>query len=81
MHHIQNFAAFLAIAALGGCSTIEPNPSPEAEQEIVVIRVPVFVVPNCNLPRSATCQWLEPPAQGAVRHQLQGHRPVKGIAL
>lgn len=81
MHHIQNFAVFLAIAVLGGCSTIEPKPNPGAEQEIVVVRVPVFVIPNCNLPRPATCQWLEPPARGAGLPQLQGPLPVKGIAL
>jgi hypothetical protein len=81
MHTSQNLLIFLAIVAMAGCSTFESKQMPQVEQKIAVIRIPVFVVPNCNLPRPGTCQSWVPPAKGAVRSEPKGSLPVEGIAL
>jgi hypothetical protein len=83
MNYIKNFSFYLALAGLAGCTSMEPTQRSDVEtpHEVVVVRVPVFVMPNCDLPRQATCQWIVPPSRGAGQRPLIAPAAVKGIAL
>lgn len=68
----------ISAALLSGCVAapqVEPRQTPPQK----VVLVPVYVVPNCGLPKAGACQWIEPPAQGNTQHPAP--QRVNGIAL
>lgn len=83
MKYIKNCLCYLAFASMAACSTLEPTREDGVEkaQDIVVIRVPVYVMPNCELPRPAGCQWIDPPSRSTEQPPLYAPASVKGIAL
>jgi hypothetical protein len=70
----------LSVALVAGCAAIPPvAPAQQTQPTQRVVRVPVYVVPNCNLPVAHACQWIEPPAGDDAQAPMP--QRVKGIAL
>jgi hypothetical protein len=80
MRPLPSTLLMLCFALMSGCAA---KPQAESQQSppqaIKIVRVPIYVVPNCNLPVAHACQWIEPPAN-AVAEPVMPQR-VKGIAL
>lgn len=70
----------LCFALVAGCAAIPPvAPAKPPLPTLRVVRVPVYVVPNCNLPVAPACQWIEPLAGDDAPAQMP--QRLKGIAL
>lgn len=53
-------ASAFCIGLISGCAFTAAPPQPEvSSSQKEVIRIPVYIVPNCDLPEGV-CQWIVP---------------------
>jgi hypothetical protein len=76
-------AAAFCIGLISGCAFTAAPPQPElVTDQKEVIRVPVYIVPNCGLPEGV-CQWIVPSVdQAATPAPPQpAYRPVQRYVM